>query len=920
MESMVEGNIREVDFTKFFKQSFYSYGMSVIKERALPDIRDGLKPVNRAIIYEILKSGVTSDSKPTKVARISGNVIGNWHPHGDKAVEDALTGMAAQWSNTLPTVQIKGNGGSIFGDGAAAGRYIEARLTPAGDAYGYKMKEGIVPYVPNFDETGKMPTILPAQLPYLLINGIKEGIAVGIASSMPPHNAKEVLSMVLAYLKNPAIKTAELLEYMPGPDFPSGATIINKDAMLEMYKTGSGKIAVRATVEYDKKEHALHVKEIPYTFAGSMDNLVADLADATTEKLDGKKKKVPPKIAGVNAVNNYSGKAGIDICIELQKGVDPDEMLKTLYAETKLETTVKFNFNALNDRVLNTYSLKQYLAEYTEFQHEIVANEHKLEAKELQGQLEIIMGRIIASMYIDEIVDAVKNSTGKGQVKDVLMHGTILPGIKPEYHGNIKAFKFTEIQAEAISEMKLYQLNKMDAGRLVEEGKKVQKRLETVNRIISDHGFRHALIIKRMEDEYAKLPDCPRKTRIISDSPSKASGHEMPTVSLYIGMDKYGYVRIEGKPFEGSYGTDNKSRVGFFDTAGNCWNLFMDKAKETKDRGTLASRLVDMAGNAVGFTTGIGKENAQGLFLFENGAMRRVEMGRYMTKTRATKVNTRTAEQPLKAFYDIPDNVNIVSVDGVDIPLQDIPLQGLSGSGKILLVPKEENYEVTFKFGDVEEQPKVKAKPNDTFDAVVSFTPDGKLLFDWTSLDTEEKDGLYVTTYQELLKQTLLFVHSDGTAKKVSGEQFAVKTKRTQIMANKEGTSAIYIRPVEEETLVGIYEGGRQKRIDVSKIPMQGKSGGGVRVFYTTKYTFQSVKSGKGSNLPVVSFATLPKEVEGTGAAAKSRVEAAQELAMDRLEYITSCQETPDFVEVTGNMGGDMHTYRVYDDGSIYEK
>ena len=186
----MEENIKKKDLTSWFESGFTSYGMSVIKERAFVDIRDGLKPVNRAIVYEILKSGATSDSKPTKVARISGNVIGNWHPHGDKAVEDALAGMAQSWTNSLPTIYIKGNGGTVFGDGAAAGRYIEARLTPAGDAYGHNLKEGIVPFIPNFDETGTMPTVLPAQLPYVLINGISEGIAVGVSSVMPPQNPK----------------------------------------------------------------------------------------------------------------------------------------------------------------------------------------------------------------------------------------------------------------------------------------------------------------------------------------------------------------------------------------------------------------------------------------------------------------------------------------------------------------------------------------------------------------------------------------------------------------------------------------------------------------------------------------------------------------------------------------------------------
>ena len=854
---MSQEQIQKKDLGKWFKSSFYAYGMSVIEERALPDVRDGLKPVHRAIIYEVLKSGITSGAKTTKVARISGNVIGNWHPHGDKAVEDALVGLSEPWSNTLPILQIKGNLGSIFGDGAAAGRYIEAKLTPAGDAYGRKLKKGIVPYIPNFDETGEMPEILPAELPYLLINGIKDGIAVGVAASLPPHNAKEALSLTLAYLKNPKAKTSELLEYMPGPDFPSGATIINKDELLSLYKTGMGKIQMRAELVYDKKEHALHVTEIPYLFAGSMDNLVAELVSATTETVIAGKKKQPPKVPGVTKVSNYSGKKGIDICIELQRGVDPEAMKQTLFAKTRLETSVKFIFNALNDKTLHTYSLRQYLAEYAQFQHEIVANEHKLEQKDLEDRLEIIMGRIIAASYIDEIVDMVRQANGKAQVKEVLMTGTILPGTNPAYHKTVKTFAFTEAQAEAIAGTPLYQLNRLDAERLKEEGKKIQARLNTVKKVIESHAYRHKLIIKRLEEELKKLPDSPRKTRIIQDNASKAEELERPTVPMFVAMDKYGYIQIEGKPFEDSKETDNKSRVGFFDRSGNCWNLFLERAKETTGRGSLSTRLLPHEEPLIGFTTAIEKEGREGLFLFENGCVKRVSMSRYFTKTKATKVNTRILDQPIKAFYDIPEGINTVEIDGQNIPLSKIPLQTLNGTGKPMLEPKEEPYQVAFLV--TEQKEPEQSGTEQGLDGVVSFTEDGKLRFDWDTLDTSAVSGLYVTTYQELLTQTLLFVHADGTAKRVSGEAFTVKTKRTQIVADKEGLKIIWIGPASEETIVGTYKEGVEKRVKVSDISMQGKLGGGIRVFATTKYTFESVRSGEGSDLPIVSFATLPK-------------------------------------------------------------
>ena len=850
-------NIQEKDLTKWFPQGFTDYGMSVIKERAFVDIRDGLKPVHRAIVYEIIKQGATSDSKPKKVAKISGGVIGNWHPHGDKAVEDALTGMAQDWTNSLPTVYVKGNGGTVFGDGAAAGRYIEARLTPAGDAYGRNLKEGIVPFIPNFDETGVMPTVMPAQLPYVLINGISAGIAVGCASVMPPHNPREVMEMTIAYVKDPSLTTAQLLEIMPGPDFPTGATIINKDDIEQMYHNGAGRFLCRATIEYDKSDHTLHVKEIPFSFSGSMHNLVAELATATSETISNKK-KVPPKIPGINRVEDYSGKDGIDICLYLQKGVDPEEMKKLLYAKTRLEDKVVYMFNALNDKEAHQYSLKRYLSEWLDFQHEIILNEYVMEKKALEEKLEIITGRIIASQCIDPIIDIVKHALNRAQIKDTLMNGTILEGTDQQYHSLVQSFKFTERQAESISEYMLYQLTKLDRDKLVEEGKEVRAKLAKAEAIINDEDTRKRLIISRLEAEYKKLPECKRKTVIIQDAASTAAGIETKAVPMFISMDKYGYIRIESKYFENAAETNSKARVGLFDESGNCWNLFLDRVKETKDRGMLVSRLIDTEAQIVGFTTEIETDDKEGLFIFENGNMRRVLMNKFMTKQRATKVNTKTPDTPMKAYFDIPEGVNIVTVDGKAIPLSHIPLQGYNSIGKQFLEQKEEPYEVSFKQGEVE--PEEVPMNKDVFDSVVTSTEDGTLVFDWKTLNTNGHDGVFTTTYQELIKSTLMFVHADGTAKRIKGEAFTVKSKRSQIRGDKDGVKILCIIPVPDDGfLIGSYEDGCKKCVGINGISFQGITGGGMRVFYTQKHVLKSVEFVEDTDLPVSSFASQPK-------------------------------------------------------------
>ena len=377
-----------------------------------------------------------------------------------------------------------------------------------------------------------------------------------------------------------------------------------------------------------------------------MDTLVAELVNATTETTNSQKKKIPPKIAGVNSVNNYSDKNGIDICIELARGVDGEEMIQTLLAKTRLEVPITVQFAALNAKQLHLYSLRQYLAEYVDFQHEIVTNEYQLKLEELNRRAEILMGHIIAASYIDEIVDVVKHAENRAQIEDVLMHGTILPGTKKAYQKTVKTFQFTPLQAEAISGRQLYQLNKLDTQKLVKEGQEIQKAQEIARRMVEDRSYRHKEIIRRLTEEQKKLPDTPRRTRIISDTPAKASEAETPAVDLYVGMDHYGYVRIEGSPFEGAQKTDSKSRVGFFDEAGNCWNLFLDLVKETKGRGTLLSQLIEGLTSCVGFTTEIRETgDREGLFLFSDGALRRIPMKQYWTKTRATKVKTQMENQ-----------------------------------------------------------------------------------------------------------------------------------------------------------------------------------------------------------------------------------------------------------------------------------
>lgn len=859
-------HITDVDFLTRFKSDYYDYGMNVIEDRALPDVRDGLKPVNRAILTEMLTSHITSKNKTVKVAKITGAVIGKWHPHGDSAVEDALSGMAATWKNSMPVIDVKGNNGSVYGDRHAAGRYIEARLSPTGDAYGKNLNPGIVPYTSNFDETAMMPVIMPAQLPYLLING-GEGIAVGVASSLPTHNPIEVIKAFISYTKDPKQSIESLMEILPGPDFPTKGEIINKRDLPEIYKTGLGRIRVRGRVRYEKKNHSLHIYEIPFTASGSMNNLVDEITLASMESVDKKGKRTAPKIAGIVDVKDHSGKNGIDITIMLKRGVDGNSMIKELYAKTRLETTLKFDFSALNRRKLKRYNLKSYFKEYLAFQHNIVINEYTNQKKQLETRLEIIKGLLILQTVIDEVISSARNANGKAELREVLMNGKIVDGVPKKYHKTIKAFKFSELQAEHIANLPIYKINKMDYASLIDEGKDIQKKLLYADTIIQSTTKRKNLIVRRHEHELDNLSasQFTRQTDIIDDEISVVSKLEIPETPLYVSMDKYQYLRIEEKKFENAIQTSNKSRLGFIGSNGICWNLHLENIKPTTNNGVLITQLIASDSRIIGWSTHITDDDeAYGLFIFKDGNMKLTDMRKYMTKTKSTKVSGGKSDIPLVKYLDVPNNAVGFKLNGETYALSDMSMNGLSGHGKHMTNEFSDDDDIIVEFiTDEKALPATKSKRKSAIksttvaNGVAYFDGGDSVSFDWTE-NEPSKDALFAIPYQELLKSKILFVHADGRAKIVDGKQFKVSTKRTSIQADKKGSKSIYIGFVPE-TLVGHYKDDVTKRVKTADISTQGKSGGGIRTFYTAKHEFVSVEDGQNSDLECVSLATQPK-------------------------------------------------------------
>lgn len=693
------GIISKVDFAQNFKSDYYDYGMSVIEDRAVPDVRDGLKPVQRAILIEMLTSKINSHAKTVKVAKITGAVIGKWHPHGDISVEDALAVMAAPWKNSMPAIEIKGNGGSVFGDKHAAGRYIEARLSPTGDAYGQNLKEGIVPYMPNFDETLRMPKVLPAQLPYLLING-GEGIAVGLASSIPPHNPVEVIKAFLRYAKNSSLSVKQLMTTMKGPDFPTKGEIINKRDLDKIYETGLGSIRIRGRIKYDPKDRSLHIYEIPFTFAGSMNNLVDELAIDCMGAPTKSGKRAEPKVKGVLDVKDHSGKDGIDITLKLRRGVDPEQVKQAIFAKTRMETNFKFDMSALNNRHQKRYNLKSYFKEYLAFQNEIITNEYKIQEKDLAKRLEILAAMIGIQSVIDPIVACARLSNGKKELKEVLMTGKVLPGLPAQYVPLVKQFKCTELQADAVASLPIYRLNKLDYDKMRQEAEEDQQKLEYAQKVQTDSELRREIIIKRHQEELKKLKgkNFERKTDIIDDSNTTTAQLEVPESSLYFSFNKYHYLRLADRKFEGSIKTTNKQRIGFIDEDGICYNLFLENAKMTNSTGVLIDTLLKTKAPIVGYASNIdSKDEHLLLYVFTDGHAKLTDERKFKTKSHATKVSSGKTKIKIVKVFEVPKDTESITLNQQTFSLKDFSHQGIGGVGKKMIKPIEDAMlDVTF--------------------------------------------------------------------------------------------------------------------------------------------------------------------------------------------------------------------------------
>ncbi|MCH4039688.1 MAG: DNA topoisomerase 4 subunit A [Eubacteriales bacterium] len=642
-----EERIIRTDYSEIMQKNYIDYAMSVIISRALPDVRDGLKPVQRRVLYDMYELHTTYDKPYRKSARIVGDTMGKYHPHGDSSIYDSLVVMAQDFKKGQTLVDGHGNFGSIEGDGAAAMRYTEARLEKfTQDCFLADLDRNIVDFVPNFDETEKEPTVLPARVPNILVNG-SDGIAVGMATSIPPHNLAEVISAEEALIRNGEISDEELLRFVKGPDFPTGGIVVNKSDLAEIYKTGSGKIRIRGKVEIEKGRNGrtnIVVTEIPYTMIGSgIGKFMSDVA-ALAEN------RTCPEIADIS---NQSSKEGIRIVIECKKGADVENIRNLLYKKTKLEDTFGVNMLVVSGGRPETMSLRQILEAGVDFQFEINDRKYQdLLAKELERK-EIQEGLIRACDVIDLIIEILRGSKSRKQAMDCLVMG-VTTGIRfrsAKSRKDAMNLMFTERQANAILDMRLVKLIGLEIEALKREYNETLGKIGFYKKLLEDHDAMAEQIIKELESFRTKYAR-PRRTALTDAGEIVIAEKELKEEKVIFCLDRFGYAKIlDAQTYEKNKETadaENRYILPVMNTDKVC--IFTDKGrmhairvldipqKRLKDKGVPIDNLSKFSNQDeeilwVGALAEISRSDM--LFVTANGFVKRTKGTEFIASTRS---------------------------------------------------------------------------------------------------------------------------------------------------------------------------------------------------------------------------------------------------------------------------------------------
>ncbi len=524
--------IKPINIEDEMKKSFISYAMATIVSRALPDVRDGLKPVHRRILYSMHELSVTPDKPHKKSVRIVGDVLGKFHPHGDTAVYDAMVRMAQDFSTRALLVDGHGNFGSVDGDGAAAMRYTEARMSKIAMEMLRDIDKDTVEFVPNFDESQMQPSVLPSRYPNLLVNG-SSGIAVGMATNIPPHNLEEVIAATTAMIDNPDITVLELMEHIKGPDFPTGALVMGSGGILQAYETGRGKVLMRGECEIEELgggKSRILVTSIPYQVNKS--RLIEKIADLVNQK----------RIEGISDIRDESDRTGMRIVIELKRDVNSGVILNQLYKHTQLQDTFGINMLALVDSEPKVLTLKEVLGHYISHQKDVVTRRTQFDLNRAEKRAHIVEGLIIALDFIDEVIKIIRSSKTDADSKQSLMD----------------RFELSEAQSQAILDMRLRRLTGLEKERLLEEHSKLKETMEYLGSILGDEGKLLSVIKEELAEVSGKFAD-ERRTSIQIDYNDLEMEDLIQEEEMVVTMTHLGYVK---RLTSNTYRQQNRGGVG----------------------------------------------------------------------------------------------------------------------------------------------------------------------------------------------------------------------------------------------------------------------------------------------------------------------------------------------------------------------
>ena len=710
-----EAQIIRTEYSDLMKKSYIDYAMSVIISRALPDVRDGLKPVQRRTLYDMYELGIRWDKPYRKCARIVGDTMGKYHPHGDSSIYEALVVMAQDFKKGQVLVDGHGNFGSIEGDGAAAMRYTEARLTKfTQEVCLSDLDKNVIDFGPNFDETEKEPLVLPVRVPNLLVNGA-EGIAVGMATSIPTHNLSEVIDAVKAYMKNDAISTRQLMKYIKGPDFPTGGIVVNKDDLLNIYETGQGKIKIRGKVEVEELKGGkkqLVITEIPYTMIGTgIGKFLNDVAGLVESR----------KTTDIVDISNQSSKEGIRIVLELKKGADAENLKNMLYKKTRLEDTFGVNMLAVANGRPETLGLKQIIEHHVDFQFELATRKYTTLLAKEKEKSEVQEGLIKACDVIDLIIEILRGSKSVKDARACLVNG-VTDNIKFKSSISKKMaamLRFTERQATAILEMRLYRLIGLEIEALQKEHEETLENIARYEDILNNYESMAGVIMEEL-DSYKK--EYGRKRRTVIENAEEAVFEEkkIEEQEVVFLMDRFGYARtVDTAVYERNReaaDSENRYVVHCMNTGRLC--LFTDTGRmhqvkiqdlphgKFRDKGTPIDNVSNYSSTGEQIVAVFDSEQmrfARLLFATAQGMIKKVDGTEFQVSKRTTAATKLQEGDSLAAVKVISENQNVVlrTRNGyfLRFPAEDVPVKKKAAVGvRGIRLQKKDELEEAYLF------------------------------------------------------------------------------------------------------------------------------------------------------------------------------------------------------------------------------